>query len=52
MSRRSRRQVAEDHGISRYAVDRIREPGGNRRKLAERFGITRYAVDKIRSFFK
>ena len=44
----TRKQMAAQHGLSRYAIDRIRKSSESRQVLADRYGISRYAVDKIK----
>jgi hypothetical protein len=44
----TRKQMAAKHGLSRYAIDRIRKSSESRQVLADRYGISRYAVDKIK----
>jgi hypothetical protein len=44
----TRKQMAANHGLSRYAIDRIRKSSESRQVLADRYGISRYAVDKIK----
>jgi hypothetical protein len=44
----TRKEMAAKHGLSRYAIDRIRTSSETRQVLADRYGISRYAVDKIK----
>jgi hypothetical protein len=40
--------LAAKHGLSRYAIDRIRKSSESGQALANRYGISRYAIDKIK----